>query len=192
MKSLARSLAAKAAWARPGAREKWRESLRNSKTLAASLRKLWRKRGKRKLWAKSIRKALNRPEVRRKLSKSLKIVLNTPEVKAKRSAYLQAHWNDPKARARHIRAIRKMTKSPIWIRAQRDRTKSKRHQNRIRKSLERDGWEILRGGWPDFICLKEGKLRFIEAKNPHGKLTRLQKKVHEILTSFGMDIEVVR
>jgi VRR-NUC domain len=192
MKYPKRSLALKAAWAKPGVREKWREGLRNSPTRAASLRKLWRKRGKRKLWAEAIRKSLNRPEVRRKISKSLKIVLNTPEVKAKRAAYLKAHWSDPKARARHIRAIRKTTSSPEWLQGQKERNGGylQKHQNKIRRRLENEGWEILRGGWPDFICLKNGQVRFIEAKSPRGKLTPLQKKVYALLETFGMNIEV--
>ena len=32
--------------------------------------------------------------------------------------------------------------------------------------LEAEGWEVIKKGWPDFLCRKDGTLRFIEVKSP--------------------------
>jgi hypothetical protein len=58
--------------------------------------------------------------------------------------------------------------------------------------LIREGWELHRRGWPDFLAVKDGKLRLIEVKAGKDKLTEEQKRVHELLRSAGLDVEVVR
>jgi hypothetical protein len=53
------------------------------------------------------------------------------------------------------------------------------------------GWKVITRGWPDFICLKGKRIRFIEAKSPWAKPSRYQREVHEILKNFGIFVEVV-
>ena len=59
-----------------------------------------------------------------------------------------------------------------------------------KRELIKDGWEVFRGGWPDFLALKEGKLRFIECKR-NGPLSPWQEALLNALKSGGCIVEMV-
>lgn len=66
--------------------------------------------------------------------------------------------------------------------------------------LERDGYEVLKRGWPDLIAVKGDKVRLIEVKRKYTSSGRIskselkphQKRVAELLFKFGIVIEVIR
>ncbi len=71
-------------------------------------------------------------------------------------------------------------------------------QGRIRAYLINDGWEVVKliltskPGIPDLMCLKNGKIIFIEVKQPNGKLSKLQEYMINKLITIGFDTYVIR
>lgn len=69
-------------------------------------------------------------------------------------------------------------------------------QYKIIKKLENDDWLVLKiiklskAGYPDLMCLKDGKTMFIEVKQPNGKLSELQKVRIEQLKKRGFEVKV--
>lgn len=61
------------------------------------------------------------------------------------------------------------------------------------EALRQDGYEVLKRGWPDLLCIRDGKVRFIEVKAKKGcELSRFQHKVANILKEhFDIDVEVL-
>jgi Holliday junction resolvase len=71
-------------------------------------------------------------------------------------------------------------------------------QGRIKAYLINDGWEVVKliltskPGIPDLMCLKNGKIIFIEVKQPNGKLSKLQEYMINKLITIGFDTYVIR
>lgn len=64
---------------------------------------------------------------------------------------------------------------------------------KMQKELEHDGWEVAHIGWPDFIAVRNGKVRLIELKSPHDKVSRVQERMHKLLRkAFGIKVEVIK
>ena len=63
----------------------------------------------------------------------------------------------------------------------------------VGRTLEFEGWEILKRGWPDFLAMKDGKIRLIEVKkNCFQAPSRHQKKMAAILKKLtGLEVEVI-
>lgn len=60
------------------------------------------------------------------------------------------------------------------------------------KRLVKNGWEVGRNGWPDFLALKDGKIRLIELKTYGTSRTKIQKRMHEMIyRAFGLKVEVI-
>jgi len=59
--------------------------------------------------------------------------------------------------------------------------------------LERDGWTVVKRGWPDFLAWRGHEIRFIEVKRKAGyRLRRSQAMVAKALkTSLGITVEVL-
>lgn len=72
------------------------------------------------------------------------------------------------------------------------RQKLNAYERKTRKRLKHQGWTVLHGGWPDFICEKKGRVMFVEAKSPKAALRPNQIKVHQILKQFGIKVKVMR
>ncbi len=53
----------------------------------------------------------------------------------------------------------------------------------LRSQLEKEGWEVVHKGWPDFACLRNGEMIFVEAKRYRGDM--LKKEQHYILTNLA-------
>lgn len=56
-------------------------------------------------------------------------------------------------------------------------------ETQLREQLEKDGWEVVHKGWPDFACIKDGAMMFVEVKNYKGDM--LKKQQHYILTHLA-------
>lgn len=71
-------------------------------------------------------------------------------------------------------------------------------QGRIRVFLINEGWEVIKlvltskPGIPDLMCLKNGKIIFIEVKQANGKLSKLQEYMINKLITIGFDTYVIR
>jgi hypothetical protein len=58
--------------------------------------------------------------------------------------------------------------------------------------LHRRGFTVLRGGWPDFLALKDGSGLGVEVKIQHATLTRSQQAMKSALAGLGLPVLVVR
>jgi len=61
---------------------------------------------------------------------------------------------------------------------------------RAAEQLRKEGYEIIRRGWPDLLAYKDGKLRLIEIKDPQGRLKSHQFRAAELLSTLGVDVEI--
>ena len=54
------------------------------------------------------------------------------------------------------------------------------------------GYEVFRGGWPDFLLwnAKEGRAVFLEVKAKNDKLSRGQVRMHAMLKKLGLNVQV--
>ena len=70
-------------------------------------------------------------------------------------------------------------------------------QSRIIKRYEKDGYFVVKliktnkNGIPDLMCLKDGKMLFIEVKRPGLKPKTLQEFRHEELKNKGFEVLVL-
>ena len=53
----------------------------------------------------------------------------------------------------------------------------------LREKLEGEGWKVLHKGWPDFACVRNGEMMFVEVKAYRGEM--LKKEQHYILTNLA-------
>jgi len=69
-------------------------------------------------------------------------------------------------------------------------------QTKIKKRLEKDGWEVIKLiktsmiGIPDLMALKDGNVKFIEAKQTIGILSKIQKLRIKQLKNKGFEVLV--
>ena len=59
----------------------------------------------------------------------------------------------------------------------------KNAEEKLREQLEGDGWVVVHKGWPDFACIRNGEMIFIEVKGYKGEM--LSKEQHYILTNLA-------
>ncbi len=52
------------------------------------------------------------------------------------------------------------------------------------------GWEVLRGGWPDFALMADGVLRLVEVKSACDDLCDGQVELYEMLGKAGIQVYV--
>lgn len=70
-------------------------------------------------------------------------------------------------------------------------------QAKIIKRYKSEGWLVVKiilcnmSGFPDLMCLKDGKVLFIEVKRKGGKPRPLQTFVHNQLESYGFEVLVL-
>lgn len=63
--------------------------------------------------------------------------------------------------------------------------------------MERRGYLVVKiiqctlNGWPDLMCLKNGKVVFIEVKRPGGRASPLQLLRHEQLRAEGFPVLLI-
>ncbi len=63
-----------------------------------------------------------------------------------------------------------------------------RHELYVRKKLIESGFIVFKKGLPDFLCLRNGKIIFVEAKCGYDRLSDQQRKVHAALRAAGLPI----
>lgn len=62
----------------------------------------------------------------------------------------------------------------------------------FRKLAEEKGWTLFKRGWPDFLCLRNGEVVFVEVKNGRDNVSESQRKVLNILSGLGLKCYVWR
>lgn len=118
---------------------------------------------------------------------------------------LRRAWADPKRKARWLASMRTMwTPAKRKLHSLRMKRSWKRlgkaraagckqvHEGGVRQALLAEGYTVLKGGWPDFICIKGNRIRFVEAKMPKQKVSPHQKRVHDLLRRYGIKVEIIR
>jgi Holliday junction resolvase len=69
-------------------------------------------------------------------------------------------------------------------------------QAKIIRNLTKKGWYVAKiiqttkNGWPDLLCLKDGKSVYIEVKRPGGKPSPLQLLRHREIAATGHIVHV--
>jgi hypothetical protein len=68
-------------------------------------------------------------------------------------------------------------------------------EKRVKQRYERNGWTILRGGWPDFLAIRDsadGQVEHmgIEVKSHNNRLSACQEKMHEALQKIGVKVSI--
>lgn len=56
-------------------------------------------------------------------------------------------------------------------------------ETQLREKLESEGWKVTHRGWPDFACVRDGEMMFVEVKTYRGEM--LKKEQHYILTNLA-------
>lgn len=57
----------------------------------------------------------------------------------------------------------------------------------LQEKMESLGWEVTKRGWPDFVCVKDDKIIFVEVKkDAMNPLRREQRRLMEILHAAGL------
>ncbi len=56
-------------------------------------------------------------------------------------------------------------------------------EEKLRALMKKDGWEVIHKGWPDFACVRDGEMLFIEVKGYRGEM--LKEHQHFILTNLA-------
>ena len=59
----------------------------------------------------------------------------------------------------------------------------KQAEEQLRELLEGQGWKVVHKGWPDFACIRDGEMMFVEVKGYKGEM--LKKHQHFILTNLA-------
>lgn len=57
--------------------------------------------------------------------------------------------------------------------------------------LERNGFDYVHSGWPDFIAVKDGKVQVIEVKTGQDEVRPNQAKCHAMLEQAGLLVNVL-
>ncbi len=56
-------------------------------------------------------------------------------------------------------------------------------EEQLRDLAEKDGWEVIHKGWPDFACIRDGEMMFVEVKGYKGEM--LKKHQHHLMTNLA-------
>jgi VRR-NUC domain len=54
------------------------------------------------------------------------------------------------------------------------------------------GYEVLRGGWPDLMAVRDGSVVLIEVKTEDDVVRPHQKQMHDVLEGLGFPVIVER
>ncbi len=75
--------------------------------------------------------------------------------------------------------------------------KLNRSEQEVFDELAKDGYTVLRNGWPDFLAFRSDpilgdQVRFIEVKTNGGRVSAVQKRIHKALAAYGITVEIIR
>jgi Holliday junction resolvase len=62
----------------------------------------------------------------------------------------------------------------------------------VKEVLEQQGFDVLRNGWPDFLCVRGRGLMAVEVKSDYGRISDEQLKIYEALRAANIPVFVVR
>jgi hypothetical protein len=64
------------------------------------------------------------------------------------------------------------------------------NESQVSSQLEKQGWHVIRNGWPDFLCVRNGVVKAVEVK---GNISRRknQRENHAALQMAGLTVEVI-
>jgi hypothetical protein len=68
-------------------------------------------------------------------------------------------------------------------------------ENKVYQALEREGFDVLRNGYPDFFVRRNGRYRGIaavEVKQGSDKVRENQKAMHKLFNEAGIPVYVIR
>jgi len=68
-------------------------------------------------------------------------------------------------------------------------------ENKVYKALEREGFDVLRSGYPDFLVRRNGKyggVAAVEVKQGSDKVRDNQKEMHKLFNEAGIPVYVIR
>ena len=60
----------------------------------------------------------------------------------------------------------------------------------IKEEYEKDGWVVFKPSWPDFIMIKDGKIKLVEGKSVGDRLSQNQKESFELFRRLGWEVEI--
>ena len=56
-------------------------------------------------------------------------------------------------------------------------------EEQLKILMEAEGWDVIHKGWPDFACIRDGEMMFIEVKGYKGEM--LKKHQHHLMTNLA-------
>jgi len=68
-------------------------------------------------------------------------------------------------------------------------------ENKVYKALEREGFDVLRSGYPDFFVRRNGRyggVAAVEVKQGSDKVRDNQKEMHKLFNEAGIPVYVIR
>jgi len=65
-------------------------------------------------------------------------------------------------------------------------------EDECREYLLSLGYEIIKPGWPDFLCVKDNHIMAVEAKTNGSPVKKHQRETIKILEKFGMNVFIYR
>jgi len=68
-------------------------------------------------------------------------------------------------------------------------------ENKVYKALEREGFDVLRSGYPDFLVRRNGRyggVAAVEVKQGSDKVRDNQKEMHKLFNEAGIPVYVIR
>lgn len=60
----------------------------------------------------------------------------------------------------------------------------------FKEAVEKDGWKVIRKGWPDFLLMRGDEMRAYEIKSAADTLTPEQEETLAALIRAGIDVRV--
>ena len=97
----------------------------------------------------------------------------------------------------HLSHVKRFCKIPVEYFSMRERDIVKE----VRAAAQARGWRVIKmhgnlyteSGVSDLICVKDGRVAFLEVKTPRGRLTKWQRAfIEEMRDVYGTTAEVVR
>ena len=68
-------------------------------------------------------------------------------------------------------------------------------ENKVYKALEKEGFDVLRSGYPDFLVRRNGRyggVAAVEVKQGSDKVRDNQKEMHKLFNEAGIPVYVIR
>ena len=57
--------------------------------------------------------------------------------------------------------------------------------------LTQQGWRVIRNGWPDFLCVRDGMVKAVEVKGAFTTIPKHQRENRAALQMAGLTVEII-